>query len=136
MQFKPLTDKELEDNQKQFEPWPEGVYDFTVVEASEMTSKKGNQMIRLRIRCLNVEGQQRFVFDYLLEAMEFKLKHFCETAGLLEEYDSGNLNAAMCLDRSGQVKLRIDKQEGYDPKNVVEDYVKPVQAEGDDGIPF
>lgn len=143
--FIPKTEEEIQESGLV----PAEDYDFDVLEAEDTISKKsGNPMIKINIG-LYVDGQvKNRVFDYLLPAMEAKLRHFCDTVGLLSRYEAGQLEATDCLGRSGRVKIGIEKKEGYAAKNTVKDYIcrtakplagdKPVQASAttEDEIPF
>lgn len=102
-----------------------GVYGFEVIGALDKVSKAGNEMIELK---LNVFGNEKeaHVYDYLMEKMAFKLRHFAECTGLLAEYESGTLDAYRCNNKVGYCKLAVDPGNGdFLPKNVVKDYVKP-----------
>lgn len=123
MQFQPKTEEEIA---SEF-VFPEGDYDFEVIASRDEISKAGNDMIALEIRCFNGDDQTN-VRDWLLEKMAFKLRHFCATAGLMDEYESGILEAMHCLGRSGRVTLKVEKNPDYPDKNVVKDYVKPEDA--------
>jgi len=121
MKFKTKTENELREESLA----ALGDYDFEVLEASDAISKKsGNPMIKIKIG-LYIDGRiKNHVFDYLMESMGAKLRHFCDTVGLLREYESGNLTADMCSGRSGRVKIVIDsKDPQYPPKNAVKDYI-------------
>lgn len=103
-----------------------GTYPFEVMGASEEISKAGNQMIKLKINVFGPDGQNAHVFDYLMEKMAFKLRHFCEATGLLAKYEAGTLSELDCEGKSGFVKIKIDPANGqYSAKNSVADYVKP-----------
>jgi hypothetical protein len=140
MTFDPKTEKEVSEAACA----PAGEYDFDVLNAEDTLSKSGNPMIKITIG-LYIDGSvKNRVFDYLLPAMEAKLRHFCDTVGLLKQYEAGTLEAADCVGRSGRVKIGIEPAGQYPAKNVVKDYVcrpaKPLaqtdvkQDEGD--IPF
>lgn len=130
-----------------------GVYSFEVVEANDKISKKGSEMIELKLKIWYINGAERVVFDYLLEAMSYKLRHFAECTGILDKYNAGHVMADDCLHLCGKVELIIQdgqpKPEGgyYPSKNSVKDYVKiegeavtiaSASTEGDfqDDIPF
>lgn len=120
MQFAPKSEQEL----KSENLFAEGDYDFEVLEAEETRSKKGNDMIKLKLNVLDRSGNSRWVYDYLLESMGFKLRHFCEGTGLLSKYDQGTLTARDCIGRSGICKLQVEDASGaYPAKNSVADYV-------------
>jgi hypothetical protein len=101
-----------------------GVYPFEVMTAEDKVSKTGNEMIELKLNVFS-DNQEAHVFDYLLEKMAFKLRHFAEATGLISDYEVGSLDALACMGKVAYVKIGIDKGNGsFPPKNVVLDYVK------------
>lgn len=106
-----------------------GTYPFEVLEAKERLSQKGNEMIELKLKYWDSDGRERMVFDYLLESMAYKLKHFCSSTGLLADYESGLLTDDKCKGKSGYVEIEVQeprpKGDGtfYPPRNAVKDYV-------------
>lgn len=117
----PLNAKQL----KEGDLIPKGVYSFEVVNAEEAVSKSGNDMIKITLKIWMENGRERMIDDYLLEALEFKLGHFAETTGLLDQYNNKVLNAMDCIGKTGLVKIIIksDKSGVYPDKNSVIDYV-------------
>lgn len=107
-----------------------GEYEFKVVSAQAATSKAGNDMIKLAIAVFN-NGSQVKVYDYLLEAMKFKLKHFCEATRLDKKYYAGVLTPQMCIGSAGRLKLtiQVDDNGKYPDKNIVEDYCREIESE-------
>ncbi len=145
MKFEPKSEKQIiEENLT-----PEGEYDFEVVHAEEKQSSKGNEMIELSLKVF-VGEKTRLISDYLLEAMAFKLIHFCEATGLSDRYEAGILSAFDCIGSTGKLELVIQPGKGtYGPKNSVKDYIPdgeprkrelPEAMKGpkfeDDSIPF
>lgn len=121
MNFSPKTAEELQ----LAELIPEGEYDFKVLSAEDAVSKKGNDMLKLKL-AVYVGQREYHVFDYLLEAMAFKLRHFCESTGLMHQYEDGTLSANNVDGAAGIVVIELEKpKEGskYGPKNVVSDYI-------------
>lgn len=113
---------------------PEGIYDFEVVTAEERRSQAGNDMIALKLRVYAKDGSPRYVFDYLLSKMFYKLQHFCEVTGLTKELDAQLLEAVDCIGKTGLCMLKIDHAEApYKDKNSVKDYVKDIPAVKEDG---
>jgi len=126
MRFTPKTENEI-----QFENLLEpGIYNFSVVKAEDAISKAGNEMIKLNLKVWDKNGHERFVFDYLLEALAYKIKHFCDAVGLADKYQNGAFNASDCLDKSGNVKVDIQKDKTglYHDKNIVVDYLVETTA--------
>lgn len=123
MRVTPKSDEEIEKEQEKFRPL-KGVFDFEVIEASEGISKAGNDMIKLTLGVWRPDGSQLFVYDYLLDAMAFKVKHFCEAVGLTDRYEAGDLVAFDCKGKGGRVELKIEKDDKGNDKSVVKDYVK------------
>jgi hypothetical protein len=141
MRFTPVSEAEA------INLLPEGVYDFVVKVAEEKISKKGHPMIKVTLSIYDNKGVEKLITDYLMEAMMFKLIHFCQTTGLYDKFQEGNLEATDLLGATGKVKIRIEEDETgmYDPKNAVRDYVKPGKEPApkqeevaivDDEIPF
>ncbi len=132
MNFAPRTEEEIIQRQEEVKTMnllPYGIYDFEVSDASDKISKTGNEMIELIVKVWDDNGKERFLYDYLVEKMEYKLKHFCEYNGLHDKYDMGTLNAKDCLRVSGKVEIGIQKGKPnpnggmYPDKNFVIDYV-------------
>jgi hypothetical protein len=119
MRFEPKTEDQL----KAETLLPDGDYDFEVMDAQDTTSKKGNDMIAVKLRVFTNNGE-RHIYDYLMPSMGFKLRHFCESTGLLSKYDAGTLEAAHCIRREGIASIEQEAgNNGYGPKNKVVDYV-------------
>ena len=120
-QFKPVSEEEAA-AESDFELLPAGVYPFTVIDADERQSKAGNDMIALK---LDVFGPKhsRHVYDYLLEKMAFKLRHFASSCGVMDAYEKGTIDVDALVGLDGYVKLAIEERDGYEPRNVVRDYV-------------
>lgn len=106
-----------------------GVYPFEVIAASEVLSQNGNEMIKLKLAVFGADGQQVHVFDYLLEKLAYKIRHFCEHTGMLDKYEKGTLSELDCEGKAGYVQLGIDPAKGiFMPKNSVKDYVSSEKA--------
>lgn len=122
MRFAPKTDSEL----AAMDLIQPGQYHFEVIEAKDRQSKAGNDMVELKLKVWDQDGRERVMFDYLLEAMPKKLKHFCDVANLEHEYKSGFFSADHCFNKSGVIDVIIqeDKTGQYQPKNSVRDYIK------------
>jgi len=121
MQYKAKGEEEL----NQFTIFEEGEYSFRVVEATNQISQAGNEQIKLKLALFDDNDRRGGAYDYLLEAMLFKIKHFCEATGL--DYENEYLDASMCLNKTGRCKV---KKEEYKEKwqNKIEDYCKDEQA--------
>lgn len=125
MKFAPKTEEELE-VQSLLEP---GIYQFQVLDATNEMSKKGNEMIKLSLQLWDKDACCHWIFDYLLEAMSFKLRHFCSVTGLMTKYEKGQLDASDCIGKTGCVEISIkegnSKPDGtkYPSQNSVKDYV-------------
>ena len=123
---KPLTQEQL----KQGDLIPPGIYDFQVINAEETTSKAGNEMMKLQLTVWDEKGRERTIYDYLLESLEWKVGHFAEATGLFDNYVKGMLPADMCIGKSGQCKVYIqqDKTGTYGDKNSIADYIPTSEA--------
>lgn len=136
--FKPMTEEEV---LNLLQP---GTYDFEVFNAINDVSKKtGNPMIKLTLCVYDKTGKKYFVTDYIMTALMYKLKHFCDVAGLEEKFKEGKLSYEDCLGKVGKLKLKIgqDKENKYPPRNEVVDYVSqdnivPINKKESDGLHF
>jgi hypothetical protein len=140
MRFTPKSEKEIHE----MGLWPAGEYGFEILDQTmfggnayftdDKVSKSGNDMIQLIVKVYNQDGQFRIVIDYLLESLAFKLRHAAVACGLLDKYESGELKAADFVGKSGNLKLKVGKeQNGYPAKNEVADYI--VHGIGDPQAP-
>jgi hypothetical protein len=141
MKITPKTDQELA-SMNLIQP---GQYPFEVIVATDKVSKSGNEMIELKLKIWDENNKERVVFDYLLDSMFHKIKHFCEITGLIDKYNSESLLASHCLGKSGYLDLAIQKDKSgiYGDKNSVKDYVVTISSEPkkedefiNDQIPF
>jgi len=133
MQFVPKTDKEL----SEMNLWPIGEYGFEILEyaalgqnnysTKDTVSKKQNEMIQLVVRVFHEDGRSIVIIDYLLESMAFKLKHAAYACGIGDKYETGKLSANDFIGKTGNLKLKIDKDKDgkYPDKNSVADYIPP-----------
>src|SRR5688572_7178309 len=118
MRFQPKQEHELRDL------LPKGIYTAEVIDAEDKVSKSGNDMIKISLRVYHDAGKV-LLDDYLLEAIAYKLRHFCVACGILDIYERGELTAADCKGHTVQVKLTIksDDTGQYHDQNSVSDYV-------------
>jgi len=147
MNYTPKTEEELAEDAL----LPDGTYDFQVIETDDRPSKKGNDMITLKLCVFDADGSQRHIFDYIAFGNNFgerKFRRAANACGLLETYNSGKLTAADFYGNSG--KLLLKQRKGTPdfpfPKNIVADYLpreegapvitKPIGEIIDDDIPF
>lgn len=116
--------------QSGFDNLPAGEYPFTVLEsglaASKSAKNPGRQFIKVK---LNVHGPKfdRHVYDQFADWFsEWKLKHFCETTGLRDEYAMGCVSPEgnAWAGREGYCRIKVRPAEGeHDERNEVVDYL-------------
>lgn len=99
-----------------------GDYDAEVWKSEEKKSQKGNDMIELGLRVFH-DGGNVLLNDWLLDSVPAKLKHFCDSAGLTDLYESGELTAESCKGANVRVKVKVRKSDEYGDQNTVADYV-------------
>ena len=99
--------------------------------AFDKDSKAGNQMIELKIRVSNGNGETRVLGDYLLEKRPDKLLHAARACGIEEKYKTGSVPAVDFRGKRGRLKLAVEKgKNGYPDKNVIADYICDTVREG------
>lgn len=125
MTYQPKTEEQLAKEGL----FPDGEYDFEVIETSGKPSKGGASMFTLKLLAYAADGSTFFLTDYIALSSNFgerKLRHAAAACGLIDVYTSGKLTHEDFKDRRGRVIVKT--QEGTPdyplPKNVVKDYVK------------
>lgn len=133
-----LTEEEVQ--KERYQLMENGIYDAVVDLATPKVSKNsGNQMIELSLTIYDKNGCSKTMKDYLIatKSMAWKTKHFCDSAGLEEQYKSGTFDANLADRKCVKVSIKtqdgqeipVDKLNGkpygskYPMKNVIEDYV-------------
>jgi hypothetical protein len=140
----------------------EGMYPFTVVDVITATNdgavlrdKNGVDMAKLKLVVHDENNRERSLFTYLLGdgTYAFKLRHFANSVGMLDEYEQGVFNIHKTVGRSGYAEIVIKKgtmkQDGsgkmWDDRNDVKDFIsKPnntnhsskAHSELNDDVPF
>ena len=122
----------------------------TVIQTSDATSKKGNDMIILVVQIYNDTGETKILVDYLLESTAAKLRNAMIACGLLAKYESGHFLASDFIGKKGELRIGIEKDATgqYPDKNKIIGYVtdstartnntynQTVHPALDDSIPF
>lgn len=133
MQFKSKTEKEINDENL----WPAGNYAFQIAKAEDALSKSARErgesepnMIKLTLNIYNDDGRCMVAFDYLMEAMLYKLLHCAQACELEGKYNAGVLDAIDFEGKTGTLKLVVQKGNDQYPndKNSVSDYVVKKEA--------
>ncbi len=129
---------------------PEGKFPFTILEAGNATSKKGKAMIAMKVN-VHGPGKDYHVYDYISpHFMEHRFRHFFFCVGRGADYERGSLGDTKRLEGlEGYAYVgQQEAQNGYAPKNVIEDYAveegktattsapAPTAPPEDDDIPF
>jgi hypothetical protein len=148
--FTPLSDEEIQ-AVKNRSLMPNGVYPFVVKSAEHAISQSNNPMIKVTLAVMDKEGNERLIPDWLLatDTSIEKLKHFCDSIGLVETYARGSFEPHEFLNRSGRCLVGIQKGKTKDDgsifpdKNSIKDYIKrdvrsplPEKSELNDDIGF
>lgn len=124
MRTTPKSEKEIAEEGL----WKPGICDFEVLEAEDTVSKNsGAEMIKLRVKIFNEDGESQTVFDYLLDSMPGKLRHAAAAFGVLADYERGSFDAFSCIGKVGKCKVSIqkDKTGQFPDKNGIADYIVP-----------
>lgn len=126
MNFTPKSDKEIDETGL----LPAGIYQYEVISSEDARSKSGNEMIKLQLKLWTHEGNIYILYDYLLEAMPKKLKHFAVTNSLEDKYNLGTISAEDCKHKAGYAEIMVqeDKTGKYSTRNSIKDYVRKPEA--------
>lgn len=146
---------------------PKGTYKFRVEGSTAKVSKKNNPMIELQL-VIDHEGKESTIRDWLIGMdngfCKQKIRKFCESVGLLEQYEAGTFNENSCMTESanhtglhhkrGYAQIDIEKGKQKDDgdffpdKNVIAFYIpqkdvikfnmekSPEVPTYDDSVPF
>lgn len=126
MRFEPKTREELSNLLQ------EGIYKGHVKTAIEKTSRSERQMFALEVEIYDSEGRAKNVKDYIVlsEDMQWKLYDFCDSAGIMDRYNAGEVSAEDCLDRTVFCRVTRKEAEGDFPaKNEIKGYLTADKAE-------
>ena len=103
---------------------PAGDYTLLVREAEERVSSKGNPMIALELEPVGHQGV--LIREYLVAttAAMFKIRNFCECAGLDSQFAAGRIGENDCRGRLVLARVSIeDGTDGYQDKNRVDEFL-------------
>ena len=121
MKFTPYaSDREIEE----LNLVRDGKYPGIVIEASEdKKDKNGNDMIKLKVHIFDMNDRTRIINDALLFDFPLKLKHFCDSTGLSENYKRGEVNSRDCIGKKFIASVVVSKPDKDGKKwNRIEDY--------------
>jgi hypothetical protein len=91
--FTPKSEEELS------QLLPDGYYRMIVVEEKESISKAGNPKLTLKLSTTFNE-RDRFVYiDLMFHAMEHIPRHFFDSCGKIDIYESGRLKGGECINQ-------------------------------------
>lgn len=112
--------------------FPKGEYEAVVKNAVEKTSKSsGNPMIEVELTVYGPDSAEVDIKDWLVssDGGQRKIQRFCRSADIWATYEAGELCGDSCIGLNVTVKLKIEDDEDYGPKNKVADYM-PRKAAG------
>ena len=126
MRFTPLSEEEAAAQSSGV--WPDDIYDYEVIEATEETSRtSGNDMFHLQVAIFNEKGQRKILHAYLVqsEKARWKIREFCKSSGLMDAYNTGSLIEGEIVGRTGRCEVATEEgSAGYPPKNVVRSWMQ------------
>lgn len=131
---------EQEAMSERFQLIKEGIYEGVVTASQDTKSSSGNDMMDVTITVYDENGKPHDIRDFLVftRTMMWKVIHFCDSAGLLKEYEEGKLCSQVAINKRVVVKVSIeegkeipshklnDRPEGsrYPNKNKIDGYIK------------
>ena len=130
--FAPKSDQELLDLLK------DGEAQYIVVGAKVSTSQSGNEMLTLDLKVMDSTGKEKEIKDFLVESesMRWKIKNFCYSCGLENQYDHGRITINDLKERTGKLIIKTTPATGkYRAKSSVDRYITHEKS-GTDNFPF
>jgi hypothetical protein len=115
--------------QGDFDPIPPGDYIIEVVDSDVSTSRAGNPMAKFTFEVVGPSHAGRKIWDHFVlnnEVALRRLKALAEAAGHKNPNyvrDTEELHGLRC-----EVRVAIEEQEGYPPKNKISSYRRPRQT--------
>ena len=114
----------------------------TIETAVDKVSKSGNEMIEAGFKVYDESGKQPTIKHYFVSTAPGMFKKLCKVLNL--NFESGDVSAESLIGKNVFVKVKIQKQENYDDKNVIADFADKLpdgvttapKTQEDDGIPF
>jgi len=122
-----------------FKLMEEGSYKGVIEHVESKASSKGNPMLVVTLRVWDASGLPSELTDYIVSmpSMIWKLRHLCESAGLMKEFESQSFKPDMLVGKDVMVMVKTqqgkeipyDKLNGKEPgskyptKNIVDDYI-------------
>jgi hypothetical protein len=136
--YRALNEDEV--NKARFNLLKEGEYDAVVTQAfQKISANSGNNMAELYLSIKDEYNEEHIIKDYLVftRKMLWKVKHFCDSSGLQQEYLDEKFTPEMASSKKVRVKVRVKigdeiplislsgKPIGskYPDKNEIEDYI-------------
>jgi len=120
MRFVPKTDAELELDGL----LPDDTYEAEVIQCAEKVSKKGQDMLAIKLNVLDGEGRGHHVYDYVSpHFFPQKFKAFFESMGQLPMYESGVIDPELILGQYVTAIIVTEQGGDYPAKNVCKDYL-------------
>lgn len=110
--------------------WDEGAYDASLVKVESGVSKSsGKDMEILHFRCYHPNGNEQTIKDYIVvPSTLFKLKRLAIAIGQKAEFENGTFQAENYINSNVKVFLKVDRQDGFDDKNVIDKFVTEVST--------
>lgn len=130
MKFEVLSDVQLEE----LKCLPAGIWDFEVIHAEERERDAGGEMTILQLLVDVKPGISHVVFCYLIPSSRFAflIKHFWDSVGNPEKYESGDIPASEYIGKKGRMKTKVGKNKEGDAQAQVVDFIKKDDLPDDD----
>lgn len=135
--YEPMSEDEA--TKARYQLLPDGIYEAYVLNSIPKLSNSNNSMAQLDLLVYDEDGKEHPKKDFLVftPKMMWKIKHFCDSAGLQKEYEDKKFHPDMAKNMNVFVKITsqigkeipLDKLNGqppgskYQDKNVIDDYV-------------
>lgn len=120
MKFDPISEEELREKMGTLSP---GRGTFQIETAEDKVSKAGNAMLALKLKVWDNTGREGFIFEYITNSAQWKLKGLLEAIGHPEIYDRGEVNPDELVGEGGDLIIAIQKDSENRDQAKVKSYV-------------
>lgn len=131
------TPQEIQEEQEKF-LLQAGTCRWELLKSSPEVASTGNNMFKLKIRVTDKNGKQAILFDNLIDLknMQWKTRHFLESAGFSEKYETEELDSDWIDGCGGLCEVVTKFDSTYGKQSKIKDYLPPLKLNSNGDLEF